>query len=311
MGGVAREYVTKALLPKLIETPDLSPYVTHTELKAMNLVNSLLLDSRDYVNSTRLGQAIPTPVVLPPRLGDRLTQIERDLTLPGGAVGRLASKLRDHVDAQRGAAVSTGPYTFRNVMDADAWVRTLGVSDPLQYCLDFRMQLGLMDVVMGTENEQLVAMANTAKVGLASLDLAKLRLSFSNPYPESLFRTSTDVDATPTEGRSFVPGFSSAEVFEGNLAYSTLTEKLRVLKSNRDKFQASLDFTFPPNQTIHAKTHAIFSHVLPACFSSPSSRSTGCSPKRASRPRRHGRRFLPMPLRSSSGCLKCARCLAW
>ena len=260
--AVSRQYVANTLLPGLQVPTDLSRYVTHRELRQQNFVSTPQLDSRDFVNSTQLTQALPTPTVMPPRLGDRLAQLERELTLPGGSVDRLTSKLQDYMEAQRGAAVSAGPYTFRNAMDADTWIRALGVADPLQYCPDFRIQLGMMEGVMGTENEQLVAMANASKVGLASLDLAKVHLSFTNPYPESLFRSSTDVDATCTESRMFTPPFSSAKVYEGTIAYSTLTEKLRVLERNRDKFQASVDFTFPADQSKHAKTHAVFSHVL-------------------------------------------------
>ena len=160
------------------------------------------------------------------------------------------------MEAQRGAAVATGPYTFRNAMDLDTWVRTLGVSDPLQYCPDFRMQLGLMEGVMGTENKQLVAMVKASKAGLVSFDQAKLHLLFSNPYPESLFRALTNVEFTCTNGRAFIAPFSSAKIFEGDLAYSTLSERLHVLERNQDKFQALLDFAFPPDQVNHAKPFA-------------------------------------------------------
>ena len=259
---VARDYVARALFPKLNAPMDFDKYVTHGELQAMNYVSHPELSGKGYVNADQLSQAIPTPTVAVPRVGDRLAILEREVLNSGGALDRLSSKLKDFMEKEQGTAVSAGPYTFKDAMDAELWIKTLGVSDPLQYAPDFRMQLGLMSEVTGTENEQLVAMANASRVGFAALDIAKLNLSFDNPYPETMFKISSAEEYTSTDGRAFQPAFGSAKVFEGDMAYSTLREKIRILERNRDKFQAAIDYTFPPDKTGHAKTHVVFSHIL-------------------------------------------------
>ncbi len=53
----------------------------------MNYVNFPQLEGRGYVDSNQLAQAISTPTVLPPRLKNRINQLEKDMNLSGGTVG--------------------------------------------------------------------------------------------------------------------------------------------------------------------------------------------------------------------------------
>ncbi len=65
-------------------------------------------------------------------------------------------------------------------------------------------------------------MANASKVGFASLDIAKLHLSFTNAYPETIFRASLLGEIASTNGSDFVSVFSTARIFKGDMAYSML-----------------------------------------------------------------------------------------
>jgi hypothetical protein len=147
-------------------------------------------------------------------------------------------------------------------MAADAWLKTLGVSDPLQYCPDWRIQLGMMADSVATESEQLRAMADAGKAGFASLEIAAVHLSFFNPYPETMLKASGDKAHAATDGRTFVATFATATIYEGDAAFSPKKEFERVLEHNRDKFQAGIDMMFPPDHPGQAKTNAVFSHVL-------------------------------------------------
>ena len=55
---------------------------------------------------------------------------------PGGEVDKLGNALQDLGSKEQGAGVSAGPYTFRDAHAAEMWLKSLGVSDPLQYCPD-------------------------------------------------------------------------------------------------------------------------------------------------------------------------------
>ncbi len=228
----------------------------------MDYVSVSELDGRDYISSTQLNQAIPTPTVLPPCLTERLSQLERDVSQPGGLVDRLATKLQDYMNKEQGSAVAAGPYVFRDAMAADAWLKTLGVSDPLQYCPDWRIQLGMMAESVATESEQLRAMADAGKAGFASLDIAAVHLLFFNPYPETMLKASGDKAHAATDGRTFVAAFATATIYEGDATFIPNKEFERVMEHNWDKFQVGIDMMFPPDQPGQSKTNAVFSHVL-------------------------------------------------
>ena len=142
------------------------------------------------------------------------------------------------------------------------WLKSLAVDDPLQFCPDWRMQLGMIKDSYGTEKEELSAMADAGKAGFTSLEVAKVNLSFKHPFPESILRESVAVEHAVTHGRAFVGSFGSASIYEGDQAFSSKTEKLRALEVNRGRFEQGIDFAFPPDQPGQAKANAVFSHIL-------------------------------------------------
>ena len=80
---VSRDFVARALFPKLDAPMDFDKYVIHGELQALNYVSHSELTGKGYVNSEQLSQAIPTPTVTVPRLGDRLILLEREVLNSG------------------------------------------------------------------------------------------------------------------------------------------------------------------------------------------------------------------------------------
>ena len=168
----------------------LTSYVTHPELEAKDYVNGCWLEGKAYVNHTQLRQALPTPVVLPPRLEERMGLLERETLRPGGTVDKLGNALRDLTAKEHGTGVEAGPYNFRDSLAVEMWLKTLGVDDPLQFCPDWRMQLGMIRDAYGTEKEELQAMADAGKAGFTSLEIAKVNLSFKHPFPEAILRES-------------------------------------------------------------------------------------------------------------------------
>ena len=113
-----------------------------------------------------------------------------------------------------------------------------------------------------SDSKELAAMADAGKAGFTLLEIAKVNLSFKHPFPESILKESSLVDHAPTHGRTFVTGFSSADVYEGDQAFSSKTEKLRALDINRGRFEQGIDFAFPADQPGQAKANAVFSYVL-------------------------------------------------
>ncbi len=83
----------------------------------MNYVNFSQLDDQGYINTNQLSQALPTPTVLPCRLNNRIVQLEKNVHYLGGMVDLLATKLKDFIDNEQGAAVTARPYHFRDAMD--------------------------------------------------------------------------------------------------------------------------------------------------------------------------------------------------
>ena len=90
---IAQEYLPRALFPGVTSPVTLASYATHPELNAKDYVDGRRLEGKAYVNHTQLTQAIPTPVMLPPRVGERLELLERGLFQPGGAVDKLGNSL--------------------------------------------------------------------------------------------------------------------------------------------------------------------------------------------------------------------------
>ena len=273
LDAVGRDYLPKTLFPGVRVPTDLSAYVTHEQLGAKNYVNHPEMEGRDYVDQreltrrdyvdrSALNHAIPAPVLLPPRLDSRLAQLEKDVQSPGGTLDKLAAGLRDLGDKKRGATVSAGPYSFKDAASADGWIKTVNVADALQFCPDFRMQLALMGDATVSEADQLRAMADAGKAGYKTIDVARLHLSYKNPFPETMLKLSTLPSAARTGGRVFTNSFYSAKVYEGDSAASPKKEFLRHLEQNRRMFQQGINLTFPPDQQGTSKINAVFAYVL-------------------------------------------------
>ena len=225
-------------------------FVSHDELNAKN-----------YVDRTFANNSMSTPTLLPLHLSDGLLALEKDVKDPGGAIDRLIITLQDLKNRKAGEVVNVRPYTFKTESETDLWINTLGVSHAIGFAVDARVQLSaLRDGFFGT-NEFVRVMADTSKVGFASLDLVKLTATFKNVYPENIIRK-VNAQSLTKATISFTADFVSCKHFKGDIQDSPLTEMLDKLEHNQGQYQAAIDAEFPPNQTKNIKPNAIFSWIL-------------------------------------------------
>ena len=232
----------------------LSKYVTHEELARF-----------DYLPCSEAAGLMASNVDLPDQLGLRLSALEKEVIQPGGAFARMEGDLKSLQEKKKGSTVSAGPYTFKDAKSTQLWINTLTSgedSDILRYLVDARQQLALMNVGQKTEAEILRDEANAKKAGYSCSAAAKVSTSFSIPYPESMFKKSDSEKDLAQGGIVFGTCFATADLFEGTFENLAKERLLTKLESNRSQYQVAIDTRYPPDQSKHAKTHAVCSHVL-------------------------------------------------
>ena len=57
-----------------------------------------------------MNQVLPQPTILSPHLAERLLHLEAEVDQPTGKVSRLATKVKEYLNKESGAAVKAGPY---------------------------------------------------------------------------------------------------------------------------------------------------------------------------------------------------------
>jgi hypothetical protein len=213
----------------------------------------------DYSSHTELN-AVASKI--PDRLNQRLVGLEADVLKPGGAFAKLQADLKAMKEGKVGDAIHIAGYTFKNGKSAEAWVKAIGVVDIERYCYDMYMQLSRLHTKERTSQQIVQDEANAIKGGYTSNEQAMVKASFEVRFPDSIFKKSNAAKDAESGGVVFTAPFSSADIFEGNIEISQKADMLDTLKANRDQHQNTLDTRFPPDQTNHAPTHAVLSHLL-------------------------------------------------
>ena len=128
--------------------------------------------------------------------------------------------------------------------------------------MDFRAQIGSCSANNLTTGNVVHNRASSVKAGYGTWQAAAMATSFEITHPDTIFKHSQSTAAASHGGMAFSPAFASHQVFEGSVEFSTCDEMKKRLTQNLDQYQQAIDQEFPPDQTLHARTHAVFSAIV-------------------------------------------------
>ena len=245
---------------------DPSRYVTHEELRRFDYVSNSRVRGMGFATQQEVTDAIDARLQgsrgLPTNVEARLTLLEKEVLRPGGAFAVLQEKVQAMQQQKAGSAVSAGGYTFKDIASTQAWALAVGEADLMRYCLDARQQLTMLGTKVRLSEDIIKEAADVRKGGVTSPESAKVVTSFTIEFPETIYRVSTAAKDAHKGGIVFMPAFTSADVFEGNIEHSTKATMLKTLENNQRQGQAAIDARFPPDQLHHTKIHAVLSHIM-------------------------------------------------
>ena len=249
-------YATRADLDMFVKFQDLTDYAKTTVLTGY--VTSTQLDNMGFATSSDLQRAMEN-LGIPDRLMDRFINLEKQVMDPGGLLRALEDKVKELLTRKGGTEVTMGGTNFKNQQSTDAWASCLGDGEIVSFGYDMVVQVLGLTSNLSTSADVTKAKADAIKAGFTSIASAATTASFSLPYPETIFRPSTKAKDAARGGLMFAPALSSPDCFEGNAEFSSKTEFLATLSTNRERHQQSIDGRFPRDQPKHAKTNAVFS----------------------------------------------------
>lgn len=260
---------------------DMSKYVTHQELAALNYIDNSSLNTtltsnyvsqvdlaaRDFASNTELKTAVDKiardmALKIPSMLESRLRDLEMDVLKPGGAFKRMEDEFKKLSSQKEGSGVSAGTYTFKDITAVETWAQNLGGVEMALYFQDARAQLGTLNQILKTSGQIVREEADAMKAAFASALDAKYQTAFDIPFPESIFRESKAEKDQAHGGIVFVPAMATADIFDGTTINSTRDAMKLSLQQNRDHVQAAIDQRFPPDQRNHVMANSIASYIL-------------------------------------------------
>ena len=250
------------LLAGVIRGIGLDDYVTHPELAAFDYLPRPDLAALNYVTAAELSRATRASTSVPPRLGERLLDLESEILHPTGTLRVLGDRVQALEDKRIGTAISIQGYVFRDAPSVKAWSALSADPEKFRYMRDAWVQLTMAVADSSSMAEVLANKAAARKAGYTNYSAAQVAATFEVMFPESIIRRShTKADAAQG-GWVWTAPFGSFAVFKGNVEQSTLSQYKSNLAANAKQHQVTIDLEFPPSQTAHTKNNAIYSDVL-------------------------------------------------
>lgn len=121
---------------------------------------------------------------LPSGVEARLTELEKEVLRPGGALVVPQDKIQAMQHQKAGSAVSDGGYTFEDIASTQAWAMAVGEPDIMRYCLDACQQLAMLGTKIRLSEDIIKEAADARKGGFTSPESAKVVTSFTIEFPE-------------------------------------------------------------------------------------------------------------------------------
>ena len=128
--------------------------------------------------------------------------------------------------------------------------------------MGFKAQIVACSATALTISDTVHNRASADKAGYGSWQAANMVGTFKVTFPDTIFKKLTNKDAATHAGFGFQPSFGSQTVYEGTVEFSTCDDLKKRLADNLVRFQQAIDQEFPPDQVMHARSHAVLSAIL-------------------------------------------------